>query len=223
MAVISWAEISIDKDYETTLTQCLAAIHGLIADGAATNKALAFALIEHAQDVMDYEDSWGVLPHKDGALQRDSEFVQRNRLANFISYIAEFTDKRVALLHDIDGYMDQKILKYKQVAKTHQTPARPAFGGETDYDAVFETLEDLEVDLITQGLSRLTQAKALIDCAFLCARLENTDTYSRFCLTIKTALAEGRDISNISDIDQTMQDSTRPLVTMSAAGSVSIH
>lgn len=213
MKTLSWADVAVDKHYDDALNTIFHAIQTFARDGAQPTQ-LACALLEGAQDVMNYHDPLAAV--HDGAWQHDAEFVQLNRLMNFMESMAEFTEKRLALVHKGDRYMEQKVEAYQAII----TPALKV-AQEMEHEVLQDRLDGLSRDLIIKGVSRATLARALVDAAFVLAKQQSTADFVKFCTDLKMMLGRGGELSNSFEADVFEADTGS--IHATAQGSTLIH
>lgn len=201
MKNLSWTDVAVDRDHNYTSNETFSFMATIEQDGA-TPVLLACALLERAQSIMDYQDPMEYYRNerKETVLETDQEFVQINRLMNFMETISDFTDKRLALLDTGDEYLQRKVEKYSAIKKRAQIDLGFDFTPESeelDYNVVIEYIEGFEQDLIIEGISRLTIAKVFMECAFVFAKTLSKDDFIRFCYDLKVAMGHDVELSEL--------------------------
>lgn len=180
MKLLTGSGLTRHKDYQYAIDEILHYSYTMELDGVS-RYTLMLCLLEAATHVM------GAINHQDYSvdLAQDPQELRDARLDNFAIFAIEFAQKRLALAHENDPFLDKRILKYRAV----QTSLRLFEGREIPqglkrsmpYHEACELVTELEEMLVMQGIARHPLARAFIDTAFTYAALHGRSLYLGLC------------------------------------------
>lgn len=230
---LSWPELHSNKDYDYALPEVLHYCYTMEMDGAQRT-ALSLVLGQAAGECINYIDYADFTRN----LQSDPESERLNRIANFTDFMVDQAEKRLALFEEGDPYLEKNMARYRSTRATVRVlegrgiaPERAGMVGIEDIEHLIGTLVET---LIIQGIPRLPLARALLDAAFVYARLSGREAYGQICRHIaqeggvNLGLAE-QNIRSLSDKHRRLQiNAADPLMqdvlgTYGAFGSATIH
>lgn len=173
--------ISDSKDYNYALNETLRYSHMIELEGY-TKQDMAQVLLISSIAAMDYEDPWDVR-----YLGEDKERPRKIRISNFWDYAEEQAKKRYALKDEQDRYLEGIIKKYnstKSTVRMFDNMVQNAGRPNNDIQKAFKFLSETKEELVIQGVSRRTSARAMLDVAFVFAYQAGKDVYECFCQSI---------------------------------------
>lgn len=206
MTQLSWHSLNSNKDYEYAFPEILHYCYTMEMDGAQ-RAALSLVLGVMAWDCMNYVDYADFTR----SVESDPEAERLTRMANFGDYMADQAQKRLALLEEHDPYLESRIGRYHSTRTTVRVlegrGINPERSGQVKMDEVESLIETLVENLVIQGIQRLPLARALLDAAFVYARLSGREAFGQICHHIMTE--GGVDIGAASSAIRSLSDTHR--------------
>lgn len=195
MNTVSLTAPRVDRDFSYALAEVFHYIYLVELEGAEA-LALASALVERAQEIAACDDPDEI--RKGRAL----DFNGTNRLMELTEYLLDFTDRRLNLLRSRDAYMDGHEREFQRIKNTVHMMYNLSEDPEEDAleeDVLLQLIGELEEELLSQGIDRLTMARAFVDCAFVYAKNLPVETFIGFCTDLKYSLGEDTEDDGCSE------------------------
>lgn len=169
---VKWSDLIKNPDYEEAYTRIAAFCRMVVQERCELSYYdVAQVMLAGAFAVADYIDI--------GDVKRDieerPEYRKKVRLGNFLDYVAEYAEKRLALIEETDSYLLQKariLDRSEDVALNDDM---------VDFDDLVDEVDALSYDILGSALERLPVAKAYVDAAFVCASEQGAKSYAEFC------------------------------------------
>jgi hypothetical protein len=233
MSALSWQDLNSNKDYDYAYLEVLHYCYTMEMDGAQ-RAALSLVLGQAAAECMNYVDYEDFTRN----IQSDPEAERLTRMANFEDHMVDQAQKRLALLEEGDPYLERKISRYHSTRTTVRVlegrGVNPERSGQVKMEEIEPLIEALQESLVIQGVARLPLARALLDAAFVYARLSGREAFGQICRHIvqeggvNLGIAASA-IHSLSDTHRRLQlNSADPLMqdvlgTYGAFGTATIH
>ncbi|MCD8563015.1 MAG: hypothetical protein LRY54_02970 [Alphaproteobacteria bacterium] len=233
MKTLSWQDLHSNKDYEYAYTEILHYCYTMEMDGAQ-RAAIGLILGQQAAACMNYIDYADFTRN----IQCDPEAERLTRMANFEDYMRDQAQKRLTLLREGDPYLERKMKHYHSTRMTVRVlegrGINPERAGQVKMEETQALIETLAEGLVIQGIARLPLARALLDAAFVYARLSGREAFGQICRHITQEGGVNLDraavaIRSLSDTHRRLQLNTAdPLMqdvlgTYGAFGTATIH
>lgn len=208
MKTLSWQNLNSNKDYEYAYTEVLHYCYTMEMDGAQ-RAAISLVLGQAAAACMNYVD----YDDFTRAIECDPEAERLTRMANFEDYMTDQAHKRLALSHEGDPYLEAKMKRYHSTRTTVRVlegrGINPERAGQVKMAEIESLIETLAEGLVIQGIARLPLARALLDAAFVYARLSGREAFGQICRHI--VQEGGIDVDHAATAIRSLSDTHRRL------------
>lgn len=183
---LSWTEIAENPDQNHAFQEIVNQAHQFEV-AASDYLGLGHLMISMAMNTMDYEDPQDCSRY----LEQDAARDRKIRLANFVDYTCDYTERRLVLLRDGDQYLTRKMEVFAQSRKDMrvlQSFAEASAAKDADIESFMSAFEMLKDQLLIEGVNRKSLSKAFLDAGFVFARQRPLDEYISFCRHVSVTL-----------------------------------
>jgi hypothetical protein len=185
----------VRSDFSYTLTEALHYLYMIELDGAGPAD-MACALIERAQNLVDDSEKTGWKSPQEDELDRTI------RQMDFADYLASSAEKRLELLSTSDPELSRHQGEYRRIKNTIHMMYNIADvpeDEEPDYETTLGFIEEIEDELLSQGIGQEVLARVFADCAFICAKSAPVEKFIEFCTDLLETFGEDGTFEPVPD------------------------
>ncbi len=211
---VTWAELSRNRDHEEAF-EIIGAFFKSVDRKYFSNAEISQILLAGAFSIIDYDDPSDMVSN----FQFDDGRARQVRLSNFMDYVSEYTQRRMAQNPEIDRHLAGTLKQLDDLDTGHEDV--PDIVG-TEFEDLLLSTDDLSANMLAKGLGRLSVAKAYVGVAFLAALLDSDQYYQEFCAQLLQSMdPESETLHARFAQEQELMDAA--LKSVAAGGSSTVH